>query len=171
MPPVILAVDDTRESRDRLHAELVSRYSRDYRIVIESSPVAALAALRAMQANNEPVAVVMASLWMTDMNGRDMLSAVKDIHPRTKRAVVIPFGGWGHRATAEAIRGGMASGCIDYYLLQPWKTPDEVFHRTLTNSSMSGLVDEGTSKEVVVLAEKGSPRGHELGACSPKRHP
>jgi hypothetical protein len=63
-----LAVDDQRETRDRLQAELVGRYGRDYRVVIESSPVAALAALRAMQANNEPVAVVVASLWMTEMN-------------------------------------------------------------------------------------------------------
>ena len=163
IPPVILAVDDTRESRDRLHAELVGRYGRDYRIVIESSPVAALAALRAMQANKEPVAVVMASLWMTEMNGRDMLSAVKDIHPRTKRAVVIPFGGWGDRATAEAIRGGVASGCIDYYLLRPWKAPDEVFHRTLGEFLYEWARSyEGTPNEVVVLAEKGSPRGHEL---------
>ena len=82
--------------------------------MIESSPVDALAALRAMQANNKPVAVVMASLWMTEMNGRDMLSAVKNIHPRTKRAVVIPFGGWGDRATADAIREGVASGHTRY---------------------------------------------------------
>jgi thioredoxin reductase (NADPH) len=163
IPPVILAVDDQRESRDRLQAELVGRYGRDYRVVIESSPVAALAALRAMQADNEPVAVVMASLWMTEMDGRHMLSAVKDIHPRTKRAVVIPFGGWGDGATAEAIRGGIASGSIDYYLLQPWRAPDEVFHRTLGEFLYEWARSyEGTPKEVVVLAERGSPRGHEL---------
>ena len=163
IPAVILAVDDQRESRDRLQAELVGRYGRDYRVMIESSPVSALAALRTMQANNEPVAVVMARLWMTEMNGRDMLSAAKDIHPRTKRAVLIPFGGWGDGATAEAIRGGVASGCIDYYLLQPWKVPDEVFHRTLGEFLYEWARSyEGTPKEVVVLAERGSPRGHEL---------
>jgi thioredoxin reductase (NADPH) len=128
IPPVILAVDDQREPRDRLQAELVGRFGHDYRVVIESSPVAALAALRAMHVHNEPVAVVMARLWMTEMNGCDMLSAVKDMLPRTKRAVLIPFGGWGDAATAEAIRSGVASGCIDYYLLQPWKAPDEAFH-------------------------------------------
>jgi len=131
IPSVILAVDDQRESRDRLQAELMGRYGRDYRVVIESSPAAALATLRGMQDCNEPVAVVMASLWMAEMTGLHMLSAVKDIHPRTKRALVIPFGGWGHKDTADAIRRGIASGCIDYYLLQPWRTPDEVFHRTL----------------------------------------
>lgn len=163
LPPVILAVDDKHESRERLQAELVGRYGRDYRVVIESSPAAALAALRAMQAANAPVAVVMASLWMAEMNGRDMLSTVKEMHPRTKRAVVIPFGGWGDSATAEAIRGGVASGSIDYYLLQPWRSPDEVFHRTLGEFLYEwARSHEGTPKEVVVLAERGLPRGHEL---------
>src|SRR5438876_4426499 len=162
-PPVILAVDDQRESRDRLEEELVGRYSHHYRVVLESSPVSALASLRAMQANGEPVAVVMANLWMTEMNGRDMLSAVKDIHPRTKRAVLIPFGGLGDGATAEAIRGGVASGCIDYFLLQPWKASDEAFHRTLGEFLYEWARSyEGTPNEVVVLAERGSPRGHEL---------
>jgi thioredoxin reductase (NADPH) len=162
-PAVILAVDDQRESRERLQAELVGRYGRDYRVAIESSPVTALAALRAMQAGNEPVAVVMARLWMTEMNGRDMLSAVREIHPRAKRAVLIPFGGWGDAATAEAIRGGVASGSIDYYLLQPWKAPDEVFHRTLGEFLYEwARSHESVPKEVVVLAERGSPRGHEL---------
>ena len=163
IPPVIMAVDDKLESRDRLQAELVGRYGRDYRIVIESSPAAALAALRAMQSNNEPVAVVMASQWMSEMSGRDMLSAVKDIHPRAKRAVVIPFGAWGDAATAAAIRDGVASGGIDYYLLQPWRKPDEVFHRTLGEFLYEwARSHEGTPKEVVVLAERGSPRGHAL---------
>ncbi len=163
IPAVIMAVDDRSESRDRLQAELVGRYGRDYRVVIESSPGSALAALRAMQAGNEPVAVVMASLWMTEMNGRDMLSAVKDIHPRARRAVLIPFGGWKDAATAEAIRGGVASGCIDYYLLQPWKAPDEVFHRTLVEFLYEwARLHDGTPKEVVVLADRGSPRAHEL---------
>ena len=162
-PPVILAVDDQRESRDRLEEELVGRYSHHYRVVLESSPVSALASLRAMQANGEPVAVVMANLWMTEMNGRDMLSAVKDIHPRTKRAVLIPFGGLGDGATAEAIRGGVGSGCIDYFLLQPWKASDEAFHRTLGEFLYEWARSyEGTPNEVVVLAERGSPRGHEL---------
>jgi thioredoxin reductase (NADPH) len=163
IPPVILAVDDQCESRDRLQAELVGRYGRDYQIVIESSPAASLASLRTMLANNQAVAVVMASLWMNEMNGRDMLSAVKDIHPRAKRAVLIPFGGWRDRATADAIRAGVASGCIDYYLLQPWRTPDEVFHRTLGEFLYEwARSHESIPKEIVVLAERASPRGSEL---------
>lgn len=163
IPSVILAVDDQRESRDRLQAELVGRYGRDYRVVIESSPVAALATLRAMRDGDEPVAVVMASLWMAEMNGLHMLSEVKDIHPRTKRALVIPFGGWGHKDTADAIHKGIASGCIDYYLLQPWRTPDEVFHRTLAEFLYEwARSHEGTPKEIVLLAARESRRGHEL---------
>ena len=160
-----MGVDDQPESRDRLRAELVGRYGHDYRVVIESSPVDALATLRALHAGNEPIAVVMASLWMSEMNGCDMLSAVRDILPRTKRAVLIPFGGWGDEATAEAIRTGVANGCIDYYLLKPWKAPDEAFHRTLGEFLHEwSRIYEGYPNEIIVLAERGSPRGHEL--CS-----
>src|SRR5262245_66491242 len=108
-----MAVDDQAESRERLQSELVGRYAHDYRVVIESSPVDALETLRAIHAGGEPVAVVMASVWMSEMSGGDMLAAVRDMLPRTKRAVLIPFGGWGDRATARAIRGGVASGGID----------------------------------------------------------
>jgi thioredoxin reductase (NADPH) len=163
IPPVIMAVDDRPRSRDRLGDELARRYGRDYRVLIESSPVAALAALQDMHTDNEPVAVIMASLGMSEMNGLHMLSEAKEIHPRSKRALVIPFGGWGDPDTAEAIRGGVASGCIDYYLLQPWRTPDEVFHRTLGEFLYEwARSHEGIAKEVVLLAERGSLRGHEL---------
>jgi thioredoxin reductase (NADPH) len=57
----------------------------------------------------------------------------------------------------------VASGCIDYYLLQPWKSPDEAFHRTLGEFLDEwARSDEDTPNEFVVLAERGSPRGHEL---------
>jgi hypothetical protein len=43
--PVIVAVDDHETEREQLRLELERRYDRDYDIVVESSPSAALAAV------------------------------------------------------------------------------------------------------------------------------
>ena len=50
--------------------------------------------------------------------------------PSAKRALLVEWGAWGDRETADAIL--MALGQIDYYLLKPWRSPDELFHRTLS---------------------------------------
>jgi thioredoxin reductase (NADPH) len=163
--PVILAVTDNADVSRRLEEEeeLRGRYTYGYRIVMESSPADALDTLRALRGDGAPVAVVIAGMWMAGMSGRDLLSEVKQLHPRTKRAVLIPWAGWGDDATADAIRAGVASGCIDYYLLEPWKAPDEAFHRTVGEFLYEWAKGyEGTPAEVVLLAERGSPRGHEL---------
>ena len=116
-----------------------------------------------MPAGGDRVAVVLASQWMEDMNGSDLLARVRALHPRTKRALLIAWGGWGDEPTAEAIRQAIGSGCIDYYLLKPWKSPDETFHRTLCEFLQEWRSAEGaTPNEVTVLAERSSPRGHEL---------
>ena len=157
--PLIVAVDDDDVARERLRDELGRRYDRDYLIVVESSPRAGLALLEAAPS----VAVVLAAQWMAEMNGSDLLARVKARHPRTKRALLISWGEWGHEPTAAAIRDAIASGCIDYYLLKPWRTPDETFHRTMAEFLHEWRSADGaTPNEVVVLAERGSPRGHEL---------
>ena len=54
------------------------------------------------------------------------------MHPHAKRALLIPWGGWADEETADAIRTAMALGHIDYYALKPFSTPDELFHRLVS---------------------------------------
>ena len=60
----------------------------------------------------------------------------------------------------------MALGDINYYVLKPWTSPDELFHRTVTDFlhewARSDLL---TQREVVVVADRRSPRGHQIRSC------
>ena len=42
------------------------------------------------------------------------------------------WGAWGDPDTADAILRLMAAAQIDYYVIRPWHSPDEYFHRTVT---------------------------------------
>lgn len=161
--PVIVAVDDQEEPLARLRAALERRYGADYELHFDTSPTRVLVELRAMRDRGDRVAVVLASQWMAEMNGSDLLAEAKGLHPRTKRALLISFGDWGHTPTADAIRGAIASGCIDYYLLKPWRSPDEAFHRVFCEFLHEwSRADDATPNEVILLAKHGAPRGHEL---------
>ena len=78
------------------------------------------------------VALVLADHWLPGITGSDVLRDVARLHPDAKRALLVAWGGWAHEPTADAIRSAMAVGDIDYYVLKPWKSPDEFFHRTLS---------------------------------------
>ena len=129
--PIVMAVDDDDRARARLVEELEDRYGAAYRVECLASAAAAIDVLTAAQEIGEPVAVVLADQWMPDSTGEDLLIRARELHPRSKRALLIDFGAWGDPPTAEAIRRAMALGHIDYYVLKPWRRHDELFHRTL----------------------------------------
>jgi thioredoxin reductase (NADPH) len=161
--PVLLVVDDEEAVLARLGEEL-RRYETDYAIVCQRSPEKALSALEAMRRSQDDVAVVLSDQWMGEsLTGTEFLARVRAVYPDAKRALLVDWGAWGDRQTADAILRAIALGHIDYYVLKPWHSPDEFFHRTVTE-----LIHEwtrsssGDPKEVEVVAEQWSPRAHEL---------
>ena len=57
----------------------------------------------------------------------------------------------------------MAMGDMDYYVLRPWKQPDEYFHRTVSDFLHEwSRLDVATPNEVTVVGDPRSPRAHEL---------
>jgi len=130
--PVIVAVDDHPTEREQLHLELEHRYDHDYDIVVEGSSRAALSAVEAALLAGQRVAVVLASQWMKELNGIDVLSQVRRLSPRTKRCLLIAPEDWGRQSTASAVQNAIASGCIDHFVPKPRALPDEGFHRTIT---------------------------------------
>jgi thioredoxin reductase (NADPH) len=161
--PVLLAVDDEPDALGRIEEELVRRYASDYRVVCVSSGEAACTELGALHAAGEDVAVVLADQWMPDQTGAECLEYAQSLHPSAKRALLVEWGAWGDRETTNAILGAMERGTIDYYLLKPWRSPDELFHRTVSEFihewSQSGSFGP---REVAVVGEQWSPRAHEL---------
>ena len=86
-------------------------------------------ALQKLEGKN--VAVILAEQWLPGTTGVELLTQARAEHPHAKRALLVDWGAWADPPTAEAIVSAMALGQIDYYVLKPWRMPDELFHRTL----------------------------------------
>jgi thioredoxin reductase (NADPH) len=160
--PLIVAVDDQPQAIERITNEL-QRYARDYTVVCGVSSEDALVQLESLRDDGARVALVLASQPLAGLTGSDLLARVHALHPHAKRALLIPWGGWGDEETAEAIRRAMALGHIDYYVLRPTSPPDELFHRIV-----SEFLHEWTRanapgrQEIALVADPWSRRGYEL---------
>lgn len=152
--PHIVVVDDDAGDRALLGAEVEARYGGAYEVLVASSPAEALRSLEALQAAGRRVAVVLASQWMAEMNGSDLLANGRALHPRAKRTLLISPGDWGYERTADAIRGAIASGCVDHYLSKPLKPADETFHRAISSFLYEWTtLEEGSAYELTVRDE------------------
>lgn len=160
---MIFAVDDEPSAMGMLSAELERRYGRDYRVLYSVSPREALDRLATLRDDGVPVALVLADQWMPEITGSELLGRVQELYPQAKRGLLVAWGEWGDEPTADAMREGMALGRIDYYVLKPWKSPDELFHRTICeflNEWWRAATD--TPHEVTLVADAISARAHEI---------
>jgi thioredoxin reductase (NADPH) len=159
--PLLLAVDADSESLSRIETHLQRRFGADYRVRGEDSSAAALALLQTCADRGQPVAVVLADQWLPGVAGAELLGKVRTLHPDARRALLVPWGAWSERRTADAILRAMAVGDINYYVLKPWSDTDELFSRTIGE-----FVHEWSRtvvswrREVVVVAERRASRGH-----------
>jgi thioredoxin reductase (NADPH) len=161
--PALVAVDDDPKSLRKITTELHRRYDRDYRVLCERSPVVALDALTAMADAGHSVAIVLADQWMPDITGEELLTRVRRLHPDAKRGLLVDWGAWGDPKTAEVILRAMSMGNIDYYVLKPWRSPDELFHRIVGEFIHEWSRTQGSRpKELVVIAEAWAPRTNEI---------
>jgi thioredoxin reductase (NADPH) len=158
--PVLLAVDDDPDGRKALARELHKRYGADYRVACEASAEEALETLQELKASGEQVAVVLSKWWMSGMNGTEFLTHAHQLYPGAKRALLFERG---NRTAREPILQAMALGQIDYYVPTPERSPDEEFHRAI-----SEFLDEWArehrpaSMAVRIVGDPWSPRSHEL---------
>ena len=168
--PALVAVEDDRECLSELERELGDRYSRDYRIICTPS-AEALSTLESLAEEGEEVALVLAGQWLTGTTGSELLGQVRRLHPHAKRGLLITWGGWGDPATGEAIFDSMAHGRIDYYVLRPSVSPDEIFHQTISSFLLEWARDQRVAPHTVrVVGEVWSGRAYELrevlGRCA-----
>ena len=143
--------------------ELERRLSSDYRIAAEATADAALVLLRELRDAGDEVALVLADQWMPGRTGTEVLTGVPAIFPRARRGLLVDFGAWGDPATSEAILRAVGLGRCDYYVLKPWRSPDELFHRTVSEFLHEwARSDEGGPREVVVVGPSVDRRTHEI---------
>jgi thioredoxin reductase (NADPH) len=161
--PVILVVDKDPDALRDIDKELNDRYARHYLIRAMQSALQAHAWLEKLSAEGNEVALILAGQWLSEMTGSDLLNEAHQLHPHAKRALLVEWGGFGDRATGQAIFDSMAHGRIDHYLLKPSAPPDELFHNTI-----SGLLLEWAEARrafpftIRVVGESWSGRAYEL---------
>ena len=138
--PVLMIVDDDPGSLGTLDGTLRRRYERDYLVISEASPAAALGRLRELRAACGSVAVVMAFSTMAAAPAVEFLAQARTIAPAAKRVLVVPRGGpaapsvrvpmplVADRQAAMPVLRAMAHGMIDAYLPVPGAGRDEGFH-------------------------------------------
>jgi thioredoxin reductase (NADPH) len=160
--PLILAVDEDPEALERITGEL-QRYARDYTVICGPSTRAALEQLERLHESGDAVAIVLAARGSGELTGERLLERVHELHPHAKRALLIPWGGWADEETAAAIKNAMALGYIDYYAIKPWSSPDEVFHRLVSEFLQEWRRQNAPGRrELTVVADPRSPRGYAL---------
>jgi thioredoxin reductase (NADPH) len=158
--PVLLAVDDEAEARRGISHELRKRYGDDYRVVCEGSAEAGIKRLRELEEAGEEVALVLADGWLSGMSATDFLSRARETHPTAKRLLLVSRG---DRTAPATILDAMALGHIDYYVNRPWKSPDERFHKAVSDLLYDWAKDHLSKfEEIVVIGEQWSARSHEL---------
>jgi thioredoxin reductase (NADPH) len=161
--PVLLAVEDDLDALRSVESELRDRYSRDYTIIAEESPEAALGTLTKLAEEGAEVALVLAGHWLTGMTGGELLGRVHHLHPHAKRGLLIEWGSWGDRPTGEAIFDAMAHGRMDYYVLRPAGSRDEVFHQAVSSFLLEWSRSQRIAPHTIhVVGESWSGRAYEL---------
>ena len=161
--PVLLAVDEDPDHLARIEQQLSRRYGGDYSVRVERSAAAALTALETMRDDGAPLALVLADHWLSGTTGAELLARVKALHPSAKRGLLIEWGAWGDADTAEAIFEAMALGRIDYYVLKPQGSPDELFHRTVAEFLFEwARAESSVQGEIEIVAKPGARRTYEL---------
>jgi thioredoxin reductase (NADPH) len=169
--PVLFVIDEDESALREIERELDDRYARSYRIVAVGTPAAALSELEALAAAGEEVALVLASPWLDGIGGGELLGKVRAHHPQAQRGLLIDWMTWGDGRTGEAIFRAMAQRQIDYYVVRPSGSPDELFHQSVSTFLLEWAHARRVSPQTVhVVGESWSGRAYELrevlGRCA-----
>src|SRR5689334_19038400 len=86
----------------------------------------------ALKEAGEDLALVLAAQSLGELRGGELLGRVRELHPHAQRGLLIDWGSWGEGNTAEEIFEAMARRQIEYYVIRPSRTPDELFHQSVS---------------------------------------
>jgi thioredoxin reductase (NADPH) len=129
--PLLLAVDADARLLGRIEGELQRAFGADFRVRGELLTEDAVRTLQGARERRERVAVVLVADSFPDEARAEVFETTRGLHPNARRALLVPWGAWAHPESAQRILRSMAIGDISYYVLKPWMTPDELFHRVV----------------------------------------
>ena len=157
----IVAVSREPGAREILRRELSKRYGADYQIVICDRPAELAAWMRDLRRAGLPVALVIGGVGGQDRDGIEVLSAIRPIDPTAVRVAAVRWGDW---QSVRLVFDAVTAGTVDHWVTCPVQTPDEEFHRAITeflrewNSQRGG----GGFEPVQVIGQRWSARSQEL---------
>ena len=159
--PLLLAVDADAGQLGRIEGELQRAFGSDFRVRGELLPDDAVKTLQGARDRDERVAVVLVDDAFPDDARTKIFTAARILHPDARRALLVAWGAWAHPESAQKILQGIAVGDISYYVLKPWITRDELFHRTIAEFVQEWSRSEPVNlREVVVIAAQHTGRAY-----------
>ena len=169
--PVLFALDEDEVALRAVERELVDRYERSYRIVCASSVEEARTELSALARAGEEVALVLAAPELTGISAGEFLGEVRLQHRHAQRGLMIDWGSWGAGGMADVIFRAMARRQIEYYVIRPSQTPDELFHQSISTFLLEWAHARKISPHTVhIIGEDWAGRAFELrqvlGRCA-----
>jgi thioredoxin reductase (NADPH) len=160
MKPILMAVDDQAQGLELVRRELLKRYADDYEVVGEPSAEAALERLEALRAAGAEVAILFVAERLGEVGATGLLARAHELHPWAWRVVVLP---WGTRAQVKPVLRTISLGRADRYALVPSCSPDEQFHRLVTELLHECQRGQHAQLEMVtVVGERWAPRSYEF---------
>jgi thioredoxin reductase (NADPH) len=161
--PALVAVDKDPEVLDRVEAQLVKRYASDYRVECLRDPDEALRTLTELRDAAVDVALVLMGQSLPGARSGELLDDVRQLHPHAKRALLVAPNAWMDAPTSRMIRASMALGRVDYYVLRPGPSRDEVFHEAISDFLLEWAHERRLVPQTIhIVGEEWSGRAYEL---------
>src|SRR5215470_13595715 len=147
-------------ARKTLQRELSKRYGADYQIVVCRRPGHLAPWMRDLRAAGLPIALVIGGVGAQDRDGIEVLAAVRAIDPAALRVAAV---GWGDWQSVRSVFDAVTQGTVDHWVTSPVQSPDEEFHRSITEFLRDWSSQRGGGFEPVqVIGRRWSARSQEL---------
>jgi thioredoxin reductase len=147
-------------ARETMHRELSRRYGADYQILVCGRPAELAAWMQDLRTAGPPVALVIGGVGAQDPDGLEVLSAVRAIDPTALRVAAVRWGDW---ESVRSVFDAVTVGTLDHWVTRPVQTPDEEFHRSVTEFLREWASQRGGGFEPArVIGQRWSARSQEL---------
>lgn len=156
--PILFLVAHEPALLKALEGDLSRRFGNDCRILCERSPDEGIAALEALAARTEPVALLVADQRLPAMTGVDFLVRAHAVVPSAKRILLVER----DYTQANPIVPAMVRGQIDYHLVKPW-IPEQGLYPAVSDFLAAWAASrEPTFKLFRIVGPQRSPRAHQI---------
>jgi thioredoxin reductase (NADPH) len=154
--PVMFLVEDNAEVLKQIQHDLERRYGKRYRVRTAASGGEAIEALRQLQQDGEPVALILADQTLPDTSGTEFLERATDLYPQAKRGLLTTF-----HDTESAI-AAIKELHIDDYLVKPCQPAEQNLYPALNDLLADWELQARPPVESLrVVGSRFSPEGHQ----------